>query len=62
GAMAWMHLAIRRMERRKVPELRGLPELPEMEGLGSATPLRAAKKRSIEARGAGFGEGLLPAK
>ena len=34
GAMLWMHLAIRRMERRKLPQLRGLPQLPEMEGLG----------------------------
>jgi len=32
GALLWMHLAIRRMERAAVPEtLRGLPELPEME-------------------------------
>src|SRR3569833_2178164 len=37
GAMLWMHLAIRRMERRNVPQLRGLPELPEMEGLGLET-------------------------
>jgi len=45
GAMLWMHLAIRRMERRKVPALRQLPELPEMEGLGAAsarkTPARS---------------------
>lgn len=33
-AMLWMHLAIRRMERREMPELRNLPQLPEMEGLG----------------------------
>ena len=32
GALLWMHLAVRRMERAAVPEtLRGLPELPEME-------------------------------
>ena len=35
GAMLWMHLAIRRMERREVPALGQLPQLPEMEGLGS---------------------------
>jgi NNP family nitrate/nitrite transporter-like MFS transporter len=34
GAMAWMHLAIRRMERRAHPELGNLPQLPEMQGLG----------------------------
>jgi NNP family nitrate/nitrite transporter-like MFS transporter len=33
-AMLWMHLAIRRMERRRMPQLRRLPQLPEMEGLG----------------------------
>ena len=38
-ASVWMHLAIRRMERREVPELRDLPQLPELEGLGeSAAP------------------------
>lgn len=29
-ALTWMHVAIRRMERAHVPELRHLPELPEM--------------------------------
>ena len=36
GALLWMHLAIRRMEQRNIPQLRGLPELPEMEGLKTA--------------------------
>ena len=42
-AMLWMHLAIRRMERRNVPQLRGLPQLPEMEGLDEAPKLPAAR-------------------
>ncbi|MDP1737587.1 MAG: nitrate/nitrite transporter [Caulobacter sp.] len=33
GALAWMHLAIRRMERARTPQLSQLPELPEMSGL-----------------------------
>lgn len=33
GALAWMHLAIRRMERAHAPGLSELPELPEMSGL-----------------------------
>lgn len=42
-AMLWMHLAIRRMERRKLPQLRGLAQLPEMEGLGpKPAPLPAS--------------------
>mgnify|MGYP000265231686 CR=1 FL=1 len=34
GAMLWMHLAVRRMERSAHPELGELPQLPEMHGLG----------------------------
>ena len=30
AALLWMHFAVRRMERRLVPELGALPELPEM--------------------------------
>ncbi len=46
GALAWMHLAIRRMERARAPELRELPELPEMAGLQpNPQPLRAAAPR-----------------
>lgn len=33
SALVWMHLAVRRMERRRFPELKDLPELPEMAGL-----------------------------
>ena len=36
GALAWMHLAIGRMERARTPALRDLPELPEMAGLHPA--------------------------
>jgi MFS transporter, NNP family, nitrate/nitrite transporter len=32
-ALIWMHVAIRIMERRKIPELRGPKYLPELEGL-----------------------------
>jgi MFS transporter, NNP family, nitrate/nitrite transporter len=32
-ALIWMHLAIGRMERRRVPDLAQLPELPEMAGM-----------------------------
>lgn len=46
GAMLWMHLAIRRMERRQVPALRQLPQLPEMEGLGSGAS--ATRDRRIK--------------
>jgi NNP family nitrate/nitrite transporter-like MFS transporter len=44
-AMLWMHLAIRRMERREMPELRQLPQLPEMEGLGEAPAGQPAPAR-----------------
>jgi NNP family nitrate/nitrite transporter-like MFS transporter len=33
-ALIWMHVAIRIMERRKIPELRGPKYLPELEGSG----------------------------
>jgi NNP family nitrate/nitrite transporter-like MFS transporter len=46
GALLWMHFAIRRMERERAPELRSLPELPEMLGLPThpavAAPARQA--------------------
>ncbi|MFO1015119.1 MAG: nitrate/nitrite transporter [Caulobacteraceae bacterium] len=41
-ALAWMHFAIRRMERARTPELRDLPELPEMAGLHPAKPAASA--------------------
>lgn len=62
GAMAWMHLAIRRMERRKVPQLRGLPQLPEMEGLGPQAPRPSAPKNAVQATRPSFGPGFVPAK
>jgi NNP family nitrate/nitrite transporter-like MFS transporter len=43
GALAWMHLAVRRMERARTPGLSDLPELPEMSGLHPApTPARVS--------------------
>lgn len=36
GALIWMHLAVRRMERAKVPELKHLPAFPEMETIHKA--------------------------
>jgi NNP family nitrate/nitrite transporter-like MFS transporter len=50
-ALTWMHLAIGRMERARVPELAKLPELPEMVGMQAdvqakpspRAPLRAAE-------------------
>jgi NNP family nitrate/nitrite transporter-like MFS transporter len=51
GAMLWMHLAIRRMERREVPELRNLPQLPEMEGLGVSGPAAAVERLPVQERG-----------
>jgi NNP family nitrate/nitrite transporter-like MFS transporter len=62
GAMLWMHLAIRRMERRKVPELRSLPELPEMEGLGPQAASPPAAREAVQAARPRFGDGLVPAK
>jgi NNP family nitrate/nitrite transporter-like MFS transporter len=62
GAMAWMHLAVRRMERRKLPQLRGLPELPEMEGLGMKSAPSVQPRPPIQAARPQFGEGLVPAK
>lgn len=43
-ALIWMHLAVRRMERRRSPMLATLPEFPELAGVGpdktaSASPL-----------------------
>ncbi|MCJ9428193.1 NarK/NasA family nitrate transporter [Kordiimonas sp. A6E486] len=32
-ALTWMHFAIRRLEKRRIPELRGPRNLPELEGL-----------------------------
>jgi NNP family nitrate/nitrite transporter-like MFS transporter len=61
GAMLWMHLAIRRMERRKVPQLRQLPQLPEMEGLGASLPAAPAERPPVQAK-APIYPAILPAK
>ncbi len=49
GALAWMHLAIGRMERAREPGLRQLPELPEMAGFhpNPNTPTAAAKSGAL---------------
>jgi MFS transporter, NNP family, nitrate/nitrite transporter len=55
GAQAWMHFAIRRMERRAMPGLGDLPELPELQGLGLSEQDRrkvveALRRRAPEGR------------
>jgi NNP family nitrate/nitrite transporter-like MFS transporter len=62
GAMAWMHLAIRRMERRNLPGLRTLPQLPEMEGLGAQAASDSAPRPSTPAVRPPFEAGLVPAQ
>jgi len=61
-AMAWMHLAILRMERRNLPELKQLPELPEMEGLGINAPIGDRPAQSRPAIQPSFGGGLVAAE
>lgn len=58
-AMLWMHLAIRRMERRKLPLLNRLPELPEMEGLGEAGAEASVEPPPVRARAPVY-PGILP--
>jgi NNP family nitrate/nitrite transporter-like MFS transporter len=62
GAMAWMHLAIRRMERRNLPGLRALPELPEMEGLASPGASDDTPRPATLAVRPPFEAGLVPAR
>jgi NNP family nitrate/nitrite transporter-like MFS transporter len=62
GAILWMHLAILRMERRNAPELRELPQLPEMEGLGAAGALPHHPEQQLPPGKDPFGSGLLPAE
>lgn len=62
AAMAWMHLAILRMERRNLPELKQLPELPEMEGLGINAPVGDRPAQSQPAIQPSFGGGLVAAE
>ncbi|MBL8556201.1 MAG: NarK/NasA family nitrate transporter [Phenylobacterium sp.] len=51
AALAWMHFAIRRMERARTPQLADLPELPEMAGLQPSfqTPAAPAPARPAAA-------------
>jgi NNP family nitrate/nitrite transporter-like MFS transporter len=62
GAMAWMHLAILRMERRKLPQLKGLPQLPEMEGLGVESASSAAPEQTVQPTKPPLHPGLVPVK
>ncbi|MDE2487094.1 MAG: NarK/NasA family nitrate transporter, partial [Alphaproteobacteria bacterium] len=48
-ALAWMHFAIRRMERARMPELGRLPELPELEGLQPALAAPAPHPAGVNA-------------
>jgi NNP family nitrate/nitrite transporter-like MFS transporter len=59
-AMLWMHLAIRRMERRNVPELRQLPQLPEMEGLRVRRAAAPVERVPVQARAPAYPT-ILPA-
>jgi NNP family nitrate/nitrite transporter-like MFS transporter len=40
-ALAWMHFAIQRMEKKRVPALAGPRDLPELEVLGKPAPVGA---------------------
>ena len=62
GAMAWMHLAIRRMERRAHPELGNLPELPELQGLGLSAEDRRKVAAALARRTAAPAGALAPAE
>jgi NNP family nitrate/nitrite transporter-like MFS transporter len=42
-ALIWMHVAIRLMERKQIPELRGPKFLPELEQAAAATRAAAAR-------------------
>jgi NNP family nitrate/nitrite transporter-like MFS transporter len=55
GSLAWMHAAIRGMEKAQHPELRGPKDLPEAEAL------RAAAQAAAPARAAASGSALNPA-
>jgi NNP family nitrate/nitrite transporter-like MFS transporter len=43
-ALAWMHFAILRMEKRQVPALRGPRDLPELEVLGKPAAVAGTAK------------------
>lgn len=62
GATVWMHLAIRRMEHEHAPEIRGLPQLPEMMGVPTAsTPRTASPAASTTAPAASSSAGVQTA-
>jgi len=64
AALAWMHFAIRRMERRAAPELGRLPELPEMEGMPAGQPVAPPRpvRPPIQAARPSTNPGLMPAE
>jgi NNP family nitrate/nitrite transporter-like MFS transporter len=62
GAMAWMHLAILRMERRKLPQLRRLPQLPEMEGLGVQATAQPEPRPTVQAARPALYPGIVAAE
>jgi NNP family nitrate/nitrite transporter-like MFS transporter len=45
-ALAWMHFAIMRMEKRQVPALRGPRDLPELESLGKPAPVADGREKA----------------
>ena len=49
GALTWMHFAVRRMERARVPELSALPELPEMAGIHKPHHRVGPKRKTAKA-------------
>ncbi len=56
-ALAWMHFAIRRMERKALAEqLAGLPELPELQQLHGPEQAAALRRAAAAASGAGAAE------
>jgi hypothetical protein len=60
--MLWMHLAVRRMERRQVPQIRQLPQLPEMEGMDLNRSAPAAPERAPVPARAPIYPVILPAE
>ena len=63
-SMLWMHFAIRRMERKAIPALGNLPELPELQGLGLSEENRRKVAAALAARTAPKASrgGLVPAE
>ena len=63
-SMLWMHFAIRRMERKAIPALGDLPELPELQGLGLSDEDRRKVAAALAARNQPQARtgGLMPAE